>query len=57
MQLANQSYPADLLGVVTPVSSRRDREFTKSKDGEKRPPCSAERRSDVGRAPAALQYS
>ena len=34
MQLASQSYPADLLGVVTLVSSREDREFTKSKEGK-----------------------
>ena len=32
MQLASQSDPADLLGIVTPVSSRGNREFTKSKD-------------------------
>jgi len=38
MQLANQSYPADLLGVVTPVSSRgigNSRNLKKGKNGRR----------------------
>ena len=47
MHLANQSYPADLLGVVTPASSRRIGNSRNLKR-ERKPPCSTERRSDVG---------
>jgi hypothetical protein len=47
MQLASQSYPADLLGIVTPASSRGIGNSRNLKNREKPPPCSTERKSDV----------